>query len=402
MTITLQLVDNISEIAALDLVDSIELGYNIPTKELRITRPLNIIQLKMRWKTKRPDITSLTIVENKYIYCPKEKREWLNIWLPLLIPSIKPHHISLQAEQWESLQQTKPWTQNLLILPEYYGDYSFHFGHFLMDVLPILKCLREKQSEQNRLSGLKYSLYPLLEFHRELISVENLHSQVVVYSNKEVLHNLIYADRSRVIWAEQSQSRIVQPTLNYGFARAVMSKINEHNSSDYSESQDALQELKCKYKGLIYDRSGSSLFRRLANVAELHNRAFSVQLKSGQFQFSFDSFDYIETGVYGRIQKARDYDFVIGPFGSHFLPTMIECNIMHMFIVPFKPSQSLIEERLEGFLYYPKNLYQWILANPPSAYVGEFNMESFHYTEYKMDIDYVLHQIATALNNARI
>ena len=402
MKVSLQLIDSISEIAALYLVDSLDLGCDVPVKELRITKPLNVIQLKMRWISSRADLTSLTIVNHRFLYCPVVSRGWLKLWEPLLVLSLDGRHVSFNSAIWKTLLQGKQSLHNTIILPEFYGDYSFHFGHFLIDVLPILKCLRDKQSEQNRISGLKYSLYPLLQFHRELISAENLNSQVLVSGNKDVLRNLIYTDHRRVIWAEQSQSRIVIPSQNYGLARAIMPRLSERNASDNAESQDVMQEIKCKYKGLIFDRSGSSHFRRLTNVAELQDRAFLVKYKSIQLQLIFDSCDYIEAGVCGRIQEASNYDFVIGPFGSHFLPTMIECNVMHMFVVPFRPSQSLIEERLEGFLFYPKNLYRWILANPPSAYVGKFDMESFHYTEYKMDTYYVLDQIATALNESRI
>jgi hypothetical protein len=401
MTVSLKLINSISEITPTYLHDSIQPATSVKSKQLRITKPINIIQLKMRWVSHRPDMTSLTIIDNQYLYCPQLCRGWLAVWDPLLGFSEGTNEITLSAAAWQAVLRAKQWLHDLIILPDYYGDYSFHFGHFLIDVLPILECLWEKRSERhNKDAGFRYSLYPHLGFHKELLSVSNLAHQVVIPTNKDIIRNLVYVDKRRVVWAERTRSRIALPSHNYGFAKAIISKIDDQSSKDLSDSDSATKPIIPRYRGLLFNRIGSSLFQRLSNLDELRGHRSSMDIRGDQIEFEFESLNYIEAGVAGRVQKARDYDFVIGAFGSHFVPTMLDCKIIHMFIVPFRPPQQLIEERLECFLYYPKNLYHWILANPPSHYSGSLDMEAFHYSDYKMDPEYVLKQLAFRLHQA--
>ena len=401
MKIRVKLIDSISEIEPLNLLDSISIGNPLFTKRLYITKPLDIIQLKLRWMLCAPDITSLTIIDNQYLICPIDKCEWLQLWRPILHADPQCKFADIDLSECPSFHRPTLFNHNVIILPDYNGDYSFHFGHFQVDVLPILKSLKESLPLKKFSNEIRYSLNPLLSFHKELLSHEGLFDVVLAESNMKIIDALAYADSKRIIWIEKTKSRLVIPDLNYGFAKAIISKVKQLPTSNLSVSAASCELLKTNYKGLIFDRLNLTAFPRLTNCSELLSKVYSVKTKANEIWLSFESLDYIKAGVIGRVEIAKDYDFVIGPFGSHFVPTMLDCRAFHMFIVPFRPPESLVKDRLEGFLYYPDNFYKWIVANPPSEYQGDYDMESFHYINYAMNVDYVITQIVEGLANRK-
>lgn len=394
----LKLINNISEIEPLEILDSIDVGFPARTKKLYCTRPLNVIQLKLRWVTSNPDITSLTIIEGRYLYCPMNERKWLRLWAPIVLLDAQCDYVDIDLSEYCRSRAGTLFDYNIIILPDYYGDYGYHFGHFLIDVLPILVFLGMYQASL-KLGDIKYALYPFLGFHEEIVAHEGLHHLISAQNNMKVLDAFVYADSRRVIWAERCNARIVLPDRNYGFAKAMLCKSGSMEKTSIDSSRrPSIGKLKRVFRGLIFDRSGSSVYVRATNCFELQSEKFFVNTKSGRIELSFESFDYIKAGVYGRVETAEAYDFVAGPFGSHFIPTMLSLNVLHMFIVPFIPPSSLIEERLEGFCYYPRNLYRWIPASPSWQPDVELDMQNFHYSEYVIDINFVVSRIASALS----
>lgn len=401
MTIKLRRIDYISEVATLRQLDSVDVGIPGRAKRLFITEALDILQLKMRWLKRSPDITCLTIIEGRYIYCPGAMCRWLGTWSPILHVDAQGQYAYIDHKEYCSFSDaSSSFDHNLIILPEYYGDYSFHFGHFQVDVVPILKFLKKIQASQLGARNIKYSLYPLLNFHKEIIEKEDLSCLISVENNTKILKELAFADNKRIIWLEKTNSRLVLPDHNYGWAKAISSASNKTQAfSNETNPSPTLREAKTEFKGLVFDRSGSSNFLRATNCCDLLCNEFLVETEHGEKRITFESIDYIQAGVFGRIDIALKYDFVIGPFGSHFMPTLLRGGIVHMFIVPFRPPATLIEERMEGFTYYPSGLIRWILASHPTQYEGGFDMWSFHYSEYAIDANYVASQIAMALTD---
>jgi len=301
----------------------------------------------------------LFIFASEYIWAPPEANSYLALFSPVIISYDSDVYV-----RHDVLHGSECATRNKVIISCKYfaGDYFFHFGHFLRDIMGLLLFVSERLNDQldpalsGRLTGHFYLGTSIKSSYSDIMSSFGIHASSILSHFSRYLTftpEYYYANRLSITWAS-FQGLLLVPThdwaANYLLKRSKeyeciskMCRLSSPLESTITKEADPDHVGKIRIKGCLLTRKDlpQNKAKRWKNDTDILEICSSVQIRNGRALEV--SYHILEHERYNPLDRAREilrYDFVVGSGSSAMYPSLLFTNRLHLIVLPRRPTQA--------------------------------------------------------------